>query len=310
MPVYNEPTERGLQAWRDSLAGLLDALSAGADPALMDELRKGYTRMLRQHPVPDGVAVEETEAGGIPALRVTPTGSDTRRTLIYFHGGAYLFGSPEGYVALGARFALALDAVVLIPDYRLAPEHPYPEPILDCVEFYQGVLESGRSPDSIVFAGDSAGGALTVTVMTSARERGLALPAAGLVISPWVDLTHSGASMRTRDGVDPLCSRDALDVQARAFLGGARATAPDASPIHADLRGLPPILVQVGEAEVMLSGALELVARLTEHRVRVSLDVWPDMFHVWHLFAAVLGEGRRAIERAASFASCVLDERG
>lgn len=308
MPIYNEPTQRGLQAWRDSLAGLLTALAEDADPGLMRELRENYTRMLRQHPIPEGVVVEPITVSGIPAHRVTPARGSPTRTLIYFHGGAYLFGSAEGYVALGARFALALDAVVLIPDYRLAPEHPFPTPIVDCVDFYQGVLEGGVPPESVVFAGDSAGGALTLSVMTRARARGLPLPAAGIVLSPWVDLSHSGASMRTRQGVDPLCSRDALDLQARAFLGGARVTEPDASPVNADLRGLPPILVQIGEAEVMLSGALDLVTRLAEHRVRVSLDVWPDMFHVWHLFAAVLEEGRLGIERAASFAAAALGD--
>ncbi len=307
MPIYNTKTEAGLQAWRDSLVDLLDVL-AGKSTRSMDELRAGYTDMLKQHPAPTGIEVDDIMMGATPAKRVRPNNLVDGRTLIYFHGGAYLFGSSEGYVALAGRLALALRAEVLIPDYRLAPEHPYPTPILDCVDAYKWLLDQGQDPRKTVFAGDSAGGSLTVTVMVHARERGLALPAAGLAISPWADIAHMGESMRTRDGIDPLCTQSALDLQARAFLGGARATSPDASPVHADLRGLPPILVQIGEAEVMLSGAINLAIRLGEHRVHSVLEIVPDMFHVWHLFAAVLPEGQQAIDRAARFAKAALTD--
>lgn len=300
MPRYDAMTEAGLQAWRDALSDLLDVL-AGTSSRSMDDLRAGYTEMLLRHPSPEGIRVEEIMLGDVPARRVIPDDVTPGRTLVYFHGGAYLFGSAEGYVALGGRLAHALRAEVIIPDYRLAPEHPYPTPILDCVDAYESLLEKGHDPQSMLFAGDSAGGALTVSVMTRARDRGLPLPAGGIAISPWVDLTHSGTSMRTREGIDPLCTRAALDLQAQSFLGGERATVPEASTVRADLRGLPPILIQIGEAEVMLSGALELAAALAEQRVAVTLEVAPDMFHVWHLFAASLPEAREAIERAGAF---------
>jgi len=257
--------------------------------------------MLRQHPAPEGISVADIELGSISAKRIVPTSGEPKRTLVYFHGGAYLFGSAEGYVPLAGRLAIALDAEVIIPDYRLAPEHPYPLPILDCVAAYEHLLTSGYDPGSILFAGDSAGGALSVSVMLHARERGLALPRAGVAISPWVELEHRGESMQTRDGIDPLCAREPLDQQASAFLGGASPTEPDASPVHADLRELPPFLIHIGEAEVMLSGATDLASRMAEHQVRVTLEVWPSMFHVWHLFAAVLPEGQQAIERIAEF---------
>lgn len=305
MPRYDDETEAGLQAWRDALSDLLEVL-AGTSSRSMDDLRSGYTEMLRRHAAPAGIEVEETLLGEIPAHRVTPHNAVNGRTLVYFHGGAYLFGSAEGYVALAGRLGLAMRSEVVIPDYRLAPEHPYPAPILDCVDAYASLLESGLDPENILFAGDSAGGALTLSVMTHARERGLPLPAGGVVISPWVDLTHAGSSMRTRDGIDPLCTREALDLQARSFLGAERATVPDASPVRADLRGLPPILIQVGEAEVMLSGALELAAALAEQRVEVTLEAVPDMFHVWHLFAASLPQAREAIARAGAFGDRVL----
>lgn len=308
MPGYNSATEAGLQAWRDSLAELLDVLE-GTSTTSMDELRAGYTRMLQQHPVPDSIIVDDIVMGAIPAKRVTPDERAPGRTLVYFHGGAYLFGSPAGYVGLAGRLARAMRAEVLIPDYRLAPEYPYPSPIIDCVDAYEWLLAQGQDPAATVLSGDSAGGALTVTVMVQARERGLPLPAAGVAISPWVDMAHLGESMQTRDGIDPLCTRAALDIQARAFLAGARATNPDASPVHADVRGLPPILIQIGEAEVMLSGAIALAVRLGEHRVHSLLEIVPDMFHVWHLFAAVLPEAQDAIERAGQFVETTLSGR-
>jgi epsilon-lactone hydrolase len=306
IPTYNAATEAGLQAWRESLADLLEILS-GASDGSMEELRARYTKMLLQHPRPEGITVSQLMMGRLPAMRITPSGSVHGRTLLYFHGGAYLFGSAEGYVALGGRLARALRAEVIIPEYRLAPEHPYPTPILDCVEAYEWLLEQGQDPAATVFAGDSAGGALTVSVMVHARDRNLPLPAAGIAISPWVEIAHTGESMRTREGIDPLCSRGALDIQAGAFLAGASATAHDASPVHADLHGLPPILVQVGEAEVMLSGGIQLATRLGEQRVDTELQIAANMFHVWHLFAAVLPEGQRAIDHAARFAVNALE---
>lgn len=305
MPHYNAATEDGLEAWRDSLGDLLDVLADGSIERL-DALRSRYTEMLKRHPVPSGVVVNDLVMGSIRAKRVTPENRVPGRTLLYFHGGAYLFGAPEGYVALGGRLALAMKAEVLIPDFRLAPEHPYPVPILDCVDAYAWLLEQGQDPAAVIFSGDSAGGSLTVSVMMHARERGMPLPAAGFAISPWADLAHTGESMSTREGIDPLCTRSALDLQARAFLGGARVTVPDASPVHADLRGLPPILIQIGEAEVMLSGAISLATRLGEHGVHVALEIVPDMFHVWHLFAAVLPEAEAAIHRASKFVSAVI----
>lgn len=306
MPRYDEETEVGLQAWRDALSDLLEVL-AGTSSRSMEDLRTGYTAMLRKHAVPAGIQVEETLLGTVPARRVIPHNAVKGRTLVYFHGGAYLFGSAEGYVALAGRLGLALRSAVVVPDYRLAPEHPYPVPILDCVDAYEALLATGLDPTKTFFAGDSAGGALTLSVMTHARERGLPLPAGGLAISPWVELTHAGESMRTRDGIDPLCTREALDLQARSFLGGERATVPDVSLVRADLRGLPPILIQIGEAEVMLSGALELAAALADQRVEVTLEVVPDMFHVWHLFAASLPQAREAIDRAATFGARLWD---
>ena len=299
--AYSPEVEARLQDWRDSLEDLLTVLGGDTGGRTLDQLRVGYGQMMSGHPVSDGVTVDELELAGIPTLRVTPTSGASDAHLLYFHGGAYLVGTPAGYLGLASRLALANDCTVYVPDYRLAPEHPFPTPILDCVQAYGGLLERGVDPNRVVFAGDSAGGSLTISVMVHARNRGWPLPAGGTAISPWCDLEHAGRSMRTREGIDPLCTRTALDAQARAFLQGARPEHPDASPIHADLRGLPPILIQVGEAEVMMSGAIRLAEHLAESGVRSTLEVWPNMFHVWHLFAAILDEGQQAIEASSQF---------
>jgi acetyl esterase/lipase len=188
-----------------------------------------------------------------------------------------------------------------MPDYRLAPEHPFPTAIDDTLASYKWLLDNGHDSKSIAFSGDSAGGAMVVSVMVAARNAGLALPAAGVAISPWANLEHSGSSMKTRDGIDPTVSLAGLDLMAKAFLNGALKNNPDASPVFADVRGLPPILVQIGESEVMLSDAMRLATHLAENRVRVSLEVWPGMFHVWHMFAAILPEGMQALQGAAAF---------
>ena len=188
-----------------------------------------------------------------------------------------------------------------MPDYRLAPEHPFPAAIEDSLAAYAWLLDQGHSPRSIVFSGDSAGGAMVVSVMAAAKRAGLPLPAAGAALSPWANLEHSGASMATRDGIDPTVNLVGFNLMARAFLNGTPKSDADASPVFADVRGLPPILIHIGEREVMLSDAIRLAGHLAENRVRVTLEVWPDMFHVWHLFAAVLQEGMQALGRAAEF---------
>lgn len=263
--------------------------------------REKYTRVLARHPTPDGVFVTEIDMGGIPATMVTPDDAEEGRILLYIHGGGYIAGSPSAYHGLAGHYARLLKAVVYMPDYRLAPEHPFPAAIDDNLASYTWLLKQGHDPKAIAFSGDSAGGAMVVSVMVAARNAGLALPAAGVAISPWANLEHSGSSMTTRDGIDPTVSPAGLDLMAKAFLNGALKNNPDASPVFADVRGLPPILLQIGESEVMLSDAMKLAQHLAENRVRVSLDVWPGMFHVWHMFASVLPEGMQALEGAAAF---------
>lgn len=302
--------QQALAAWRQAAAPIVDKLE-GRSEADWPTLRRAYMDGLaRLFPAPEGVGFGTQTLGGVPALRVAPEQAIEGRVLFYLHGGGYVHGGVDAYRGLAGRYALALRAEVLIPDYRQAPEHPFPTPIEDAFAAYRAVLDSGVDPRSLVLSGDSAGGALVVTLMRKARDAGLPLPAAGVAISPWANLTHSGASASVRDGLDPLCSTAFLGTLARTFLAGELPTHPDASPVFAPVHGLPPVLIQIGENEVMLSDAIRLAAHLGESRVRTSLEVWPGMFHVWHLFAGLLPDADRALRNAVRFLEDALQAGG
>ena len=277
-------------------------LLAGADTqSAVARLRDGVRQIMAEHPVPGGIAITDIGMGGVPATLVTPDTVKGDRVVLYLHGGGYVSSCPTDYLSMSGNFAKMLNVRLYMPDYRLAPEHPFPAALDDSLAAYRWLLEQGCTPESIAFAGDSAGGAMVVSVMVRALRAGLPLPAAGAAFSPWANLEHTGASATNRDGLDPLCTREMLSQMASLFLGGALPNNPDASPVFADVRGLPPILVQIGENEVMLSDAMRLATHLAENRVRVSLEVWPGMFHVWHKYAATLPEGMQALRNASTF---------
>lgn len=232
---------------------------------------------------------------------ITPKTVVDDRVLLYVHGGGYVHGGTLAYRGLTGRLATMLQAKVYAPGYRQAPEHPFPTPINDIFAAYQGLLELGQEPSKLGLCGDSAGGAMVLTIMRKARDNNLPLPAAAVAFSPWANLTHSGASARERDGLDPICSTAFLNKLASTFLAGALPTDPDASPVFADVRKLAPTLIQIGENEVMLSDAIRLASHLAENRVRTTLEVWPGMFHVWHLFAGLLPQADEALENAVKF---------
>ncbi|WP_297836787.1 alpha/beta hydrolase [Pseudomonas sp.] len=305
--VFPPLVQERLAAWAASANDFGPHLLGLPTDITMAEQREAYTRVLATHPVPESVTSTDVDMGGVRGVLVTPDNLDGDKILFYIHGGGYVAGSPEGYLGLAGHYAKLLGAKVYMPDYRLAPEHPFPIPINDTFAAYKWLLSQGHDANSIVFSGDSAGGAMVVSVMVKARNAGLPLPAGGVAISPWANLEHTGTSARSRDGLDPQASLEGLTILAKAFLNGALPSDPDASPVFADVRGLPPILVQIGENEVMLSDAIRLASHLGENRVRVSLEVWPGMFHVWHQFAAILPEGMQALENAATFLDQALD---
>ncbi|MDH2077431.1 alpha/beta hydrolase [Pseudomonas atacamensis] len=304
----NTEVKAAVQTWANSLSDLVPVLKGIDTTTKMSDIRDAYAKMLGQNQPPAGVRFEAVDMGGVPATLVTPDELKTDAVLMYIHGGAYIVGRPDGYHGIGGNYAKMLGARVYMPDYRLAPEHQFPAPIDDTLRAYEWLLEQNIAASKIAFAGESAGGAMVVSVMVAAKSKGLPLPAVGSSISPWANLEHTGASMSNREGLDPLNSKPVLDILARAFLGDTLANHPLASPVFADVTGLPPILVQIGENELMLSDAMRLANHLADNRVRVNLEVWPGMFHAWHFYAGMLAEGQQALESSVRFIEAGLIE--
>jgi epsilon-lactone hydrolase len=265
------------------------------------ERRAQYDRAERVFPMPADVSVKPVQVPAISAEWIEPSAARAGVFVLYLHGGGYVIGSPKSHRHLAASIAVAASASVLLPEYRLAPEHPFPAALEDAVAAYRWLLDRGTAPGHIIIAGDSAGGGLTVATLLALRERGIPLPAAGVCISPWVDLTGSGASYASKAASDPIVTRDGVMEMARAYLGVTDARNPLASPLFADLTGLPPLLIQVGTDEVLLDDSLALAERARAAEVETTLEVWPDMVHVWPWFFPMLDEGRTAIDGIGAF---------
>jgi epsilon-lactone hydrolase len=277
---------------------LFQEFAAAQTPA---EFRSIYSRFLRQFVPAADVQFQRVDAGGVPAEWVTPPGASAARTILYLHGGGYVAGAAQDYRELVSRLARAAEARALTLDYRLAPEHPHPAAVEDAVTAYRWLLASGAEAGRTVLAGDSAGGGLSVATLVSLRDRGERMPAAGVCICPWVDLEITGTSMDTNAEADPLVKRDVVANMATAYLQGQDPRMPLASPLHAELKGLPPLLIQVGEAETLLDDANRLAERARMAGVDVTYEPWPDMIHVWQGFGSFLPEARQAIERIGEF---------
>jgi acetyl esterase/lipase len=247
------------------------------------------------------VRTETVDANGVPAEWVTAAGTEAARTILYLHGGGYVIGSPATHRGLAERLSKAAGARVLVIDYRLAPEHPFPAPVEDATKAYRWLLASGVSASSIAVAGDSAGGGLTAATLIALRDAGDALPAAGICLSPWVDMEGIGESMTLRAELDPMVQKEGLLGMARLYLQGADPRSPLAAPLYADLHGLPPLLVQVGTSETLYDDATRLAERAKAAGVNVTLEPWDEMIHVWHLFAEMLPEGQKALDRIGEF---------
>jgi monoterpene epsilon-lactone hydrolase len=287
------------------LESLLTMLRSGGPDlaAPPPQARENFEAMLAGIPTPEVVTFEATTLGGVPARWSDTPGASTERVLFYLHGGAYLLGSSFGYRPLFSALARAAGARGLALDYRLAPENPFPAAVDDAVSGYRALLSQGIAPDSIAIAGDSAGGGLTVAMLVAARDAGLPMPAAAVAISPWADLECTGGSMVSKAAEDFSLNREGSIAMASIYLNGASPRSALASPLYANLTGLPPLLIQVGSAEVLLDDATRLAARAAEADVAVQLEVWPRMPHVWHAFAFTLSEGRDAIAAAGAFVS-------
>jgi acetyl esterase/lipase len=252
-------------------------------------------------PLPEGFEVAPAALGGIKGEWVRPRRARNDAAILYLHGGGYVVGSPTSHRHLVGAIAEAASMAGFTPDYRMAPEHPFPAAVDDAVAVYKGLLDSGLPPAKLAIAGDSAGGGLTIATLVAARDKGLPMPACAVAISPWADLSPRDEAYRSRRARDPMIAKDGLDAMAALYLGGADAKTPLASPLFADLKGLPPLLIQVGTEEALYEDATGLKARAEEAGVDVSAESWGGMIHVWHAFHPILSEARDAIARIGSF---------
>lgn len=246
---------------------------------------------------PTGVRYEATVCNGVPAQWVIPEGASGDRVIQYLHGGGYVLCSMHTHSRLVGHIAKATGCRALNVDYRLAPEHPHPAAVVDSVIAYQWLLEHGFDPRHLAIAGDSAGGGLTMATLVALRDQGVALPAAAVPMSPWVDLEGTGASMQTRADVDLLVGAVGLKGMAELFLQGQSALDPLAAPLHADLRGLPALYIQVGDEETLLDDSVRLADKARAAGVDVRLDVFAEMQHVFQLSAGNLPEADDAVAR-------------
>lgn len=250
--------------------------------------------------LPADVAVEPTNAGGVKAEWTLTPGADRDAALLYFHGGGFVIGSLDSHRHLAAETGRALGIPTLALDYRLAPEHPFPAAVEDALAGYRYLLGCGIRPERIVLVGDSAGGGLVVSAMLAIREAGLQQPKAGWCISPWVDMEALGETMDSLAATDPMVQKAGLLDMARLYLNGADPRSPLAAPIHADLKGLAPLLIQVGAAETLLDDAVRLARAAGIAGLPVDLQIWPEMVHVWPLFHPELDMGRQALVAGAA----------
>ncbi len=282
---------------------ILEALRARPPEAELsvEESRAEFELVASQFQPASDVRCEPVDAAGVPGERISTPESVQERVIYYLHGGAYVMGSINTHRELISRLARAGRARALAVDYRLAPENPFPAAIEDSAAAYRWLLSSGVDPARLVIAGDSAGGGLTIATLVALRDAGDPLPAAAVCLSPWVDLEGLGESMISRAEIDPMIQRDSLIQTAKAYLGDADPRTPLAAPLYADLRGLPPLLIQVGTAETLLDDATRLTERARAAGVDVILEPWDDMFHVWQFCASILPEGQQAVDRIGEF---------
>ena len=273
------------------------ALPPGTQVSL-EQRRKGMEKVAFK--VADDVRVEEVRVADRTAEWLRAPGIQEGRAILYLHGGGYVMGSPHTHRALAGEIARAARAAVLLVDYRLAPESPFPAAVEDGVASLRWLLAQDFAPRHLAIAGDSAGGGLTVATLVSARDQRLPMPGAAVCISPWSDLTCSNESYKTRADADPMVTPDIRNM-ANLYLQGADPKNPLASPNFANLRSLPPLLIHVGRDEVLLDDSVKLDQKATADGVDSTLEIWEDMIHVWHAFHPMLPEGKQAIVRVGSF---------
>lgn len=271
----------------------------------LEEMRAGFESMAA--PAPDDVMVTPTDADGVPGEWVAAPNAGTG-VVLYLHGGGYALGSPRTHREMASRISRASAARLLVIDYRLAPEHPFPAAVDDAVTAYRWLLAQGIAPENMAIAGDSAGGGLTLATLVRLRDEGDPLPACAVTLSAWTDLEGTGDSMTSRAQADPMIQKEGLAQMAMPYAGGSLRH-PHAAPLYAALHDLPPLLMQVGDAEVLLDDTTRVVERVRAADGQVEITIYPEMFHVFQIYAAMLPEGQQAIDEIGAFVKAHTAER-
>jgi len=255
---------------------------------------------------PRRVQTTPVDAGGVKADWIVTPASQRDRHILYLHGGGYRVGAPSTYRHLTWRIAEAARARLLVIDYRLAPEHPFPAAVEDALAAYRWLLANGAEPRKLVVMGDSAGGGLALASLLKLRDERLPLPAAAVALSPWTDLASTGASLSANARSDPAINADEVPKFAADYLAGADPRNPYASPLYGDPTGLPPTLIQVGDDEVLRDDATRMADTMRRANCQVELQIWPRVPHCWHLLAPILPEARAAIDDIGAFVARAL----
>jgi acetyl esterase/lipase len=268
----------------------------------VEDARKGMEQMTVMQKIPEDVSIEEISVNEISSVWISTPEVVRENVILYLHGGGYALGSIDTHKILGSNIARASKSRVLMIEYRLAPENPYPAALEDSIAAYKWLIDDeGINPKNIVISGDSAGGGLTAATLIKLRDNGVALPAGGVLLSPWTDLDGTGESIRTNRRIDPMLTIDGLLFMANLYVGDDDPKNPYISPIYADLKDLPPLLIQVGSAEIILDDSTRLADKAKAVGVDVTLDVWEDMIHVFQAFALWAPEGAQAIDKIGVF---------
>lgn len=275
-----------------------------ASRADVEEVRQRLNRISRLLKRAFGVAVRPATVNGLDAEWLHPKGAPDGKVLLYLHGGAYMVGSCQTHRQLVSHIARAAGINALVPEYRLAPEYPFPAAIEDAVGVYRSLLADGISPEDIFVAGDSAGGGLTVAMLLSLRHAADPMPAAAVLLSPFLDVTASGESATTRAAADPWFDANDIDVVARNYCADENELrSPLVSPVFANVAGLPPMYIQVGDDEILLSDSTRFADKIREAGGEVELEIWPEMWHVFQLFIGKMPESRQAIRKIGAYIS-------
>jgi len=249
-----------------------------------------------------GVHVEQSQLAGVDVDWLRPKQARKDKVLFYLHGGAYVLGSRRTHRQLASHMAKAAGVTAVLPEYRLAPEYPFPAAIDDAVAVYRALLESGFKPEDIVISGDSAGGGLSVATLLALRHAGDPLPAAAVLLSPFLDVTASGESATTRADQDPWFEVPDMAVVARYYCPDeSKWRDPLVSPVFANVSGLPPMLIQVGDDEILLDDSRRLAEKLEAAGIDVEIEIWPGMWHVFQMFIGKMPESRKAVEKIGRY---------